>query len=135
MTKEVQVKIGKEKYKTEVQIAPHTLLADEPVTLGGQDLGPNPGELFLSSLGTCKAITLRMYADRKEWPLESVEVHLVLHEREGENRDTTRIACDIKLIGNLDDEQRKRLMMIADKCPVHKMLSNPIVIESNLLAG
>ena len=134
MTPDVQVKIGKEKYKTEVQMAAHTLTADEPKDLGGQDLGPNPGALFLSSLGSCKAITMRMYADRKGWPLDSAEIQLSLHEREGEKGDTTRISVQISLIGALDETQRQRLLTIADKCPVHKILSHPIVIESSLAA-
>jgi len=133
MSKDVIVKIGKEPYKTEVHIEPHIIVADEPKEVGGQDAGPAPTELFLSSLGTCKAMTVRMYADRKEWEVDTVEVTLSMDKQKGELQDTTFIRCHIRLSGNLDEEQRQRLLNIADKCPVHKILSNPIVVESNLV--
>ncbi len=133
MDKKVTVKIGRDRYKTEVLMQEHSLIADEPQDVGGTDLGPNPKELLLASLGTCKSITIRMYADRKEWPLEAVEIDLSMGTQQAELQDTTFINCHIKLIGDLDDAQRKRLLLIGDKCPVHKLLSNPIVIDSNLI--
>lgn len=133
MGREVKVIIGKEKYTTTINIEPHQIIADEPTDLGGQDLGPDPLELLLSSLGACKAMTVRMYADRKEWALESVEIALSVGEQKSEHQETTFINCHIKFIGDLDDKQRQRLLMIADRCPIHKKLSNPIVIDNNLI--
>lgn len=133
MATEVSVSIGKEKYTTQVKMGQHELVADEPTDLGGQDLGPAPTQLLLSSLGTCKAITMRMYADRKEWPLESVEVLLSAETVPSNQQQTTYIRCTIKLHGDLDEKQKARIYKIAEKCPIHKLLTNPIVIESNLL--
>ncbi len=133
MTKSVITKIGKDPYRTEIHIQPHVILADEPKDMGGQDLGPAPAELLLSSIGSCKAITMRMYADRKQWDLTGAEISLSISKQTGELQDTNFIKCHIRLDGNLDETQRQRLLKIADKCPIHKILSNPIVIESNLI--
>lgn len=133
MTKSVITKIGKDPYKTEIHIQPHVLISDEPKDLGGQELGPAPAELLLSSVGSCKAITMRMYADRKNWNLDAVEISLSMSKQKGELQDTHFIKCHIRLDGELDEEQRRRLLVIADKCPIHKILSNPIVIESNII--
>jgi len=133
MAKEVIVRIGKEKYKTEIQIDNHKIVADEPKDVGGGDLGPAPTEFLLSSLGTCKAMTVRMYADRKAWGLDKVDIKLSISFQKSEQQKTAFIKCHINLEGDLDNEQRQRLLYIADKCPVHGILSNPIVIESNLV--
>lgn len=133
MTKSVITKIGKDPYRTEIHVQPHVILADEPKDMGGQDLGPAPAELLLSSIGSCKAITMRMYADRKQWDLTGAEISLSISKQTGELQDTNFIKCHIRLDGNLDETQRQRLLKIADKCPIHKILSNPIVIESNLI--
>ena len=130
MANQVNVHIGRDRYETTIKVRQHTHNADEPVELGGTDLGPSPKELLLSSLGTCKAITVRMYADRKEWPLAGLSINLSFVEREDGDPNTSYIHCEIKLEGDLDDEQRKRLAMIADRCPIHKILNNPIVVES-----
>ncbi|QBQ41398.1 OsmC family protein [Sphingobacterium psychroaquaticum] len=133
MERNVSVKIGKDRYKTEVQIAQHHIIADEPKEVGGTDFGPSPKELFLSSLGTCKVMTVRMYADRKGWPLDGVEIELSLSTQKAELQNTTFVHCRINLLGDLDDMQRQRLLAIADKCPIHKILNNPVIIESSLL--
>ena len=125
-------------YTQRVTTATHELLVDEPVAVGGADAGPNPYELLLASLGSCTAITLRMYADRKGFPLTRVTVRL-RHDRihaedcarcETERGLLSRITREIELDGDLDDDQRARLMLIADKCPVHRTLSSEIVIET-----
>ncbi len=118
------------KYQQEVMSGPHRFLADEPVAFGGLDSGPGPYDLLLASLGACTSMTIRIYADRKELPLERVTVRLT-HKKvhvedcedcEGKGRTIDRIDRTIALEGALDAEQRKRLMEIADKCPVHRTL-------------
>lgn len=117
-----------------VMIGRHVLRADEPVESGGDDLGPAPHELLLAALGACTAMTVQMVADRKGWPLEHVEVHLrrgVLPP--GEGGPATLIVRDIILDGPLNEDQRKRLLDIAEKCPVHKTLTGEIRIVSGLV--
>lgn len=133
MTSNVIVKIGTENYTTEVIVDKHTLIADEPTEVGGQDLGPKPTDFLLSALGSCKAITMRMYADMKKWPLEKIEVHLSMETIKNGTEQFTNIQADIKLLGDLDDQQRERILKVADKCPIHKILSNPIAIKTNII--
>ncbi|CUS47705.1 MAG: putative redox protein [Idiomarinaceae bacterium HL-53] len=106
----------------------HRWLADEPETLGGADEGPAPMEMVLAGLGACTSMTLRMYAKRKEWPLEKVTVNL-RHEKGKPGADKRivgeTIHREIQLDGELSAEQRERLLEIANKCPVHRTLSNP----------
>ena len=122
--------IKQNKYKTELSNGRHQIISDEPVESGGLDLGFSPTELLSSALAACTSITLRMYADRKEWPLTEVKVNVTL-ERDKEN-NITNINRDIDLIGNLNDDQRQRLLDVANKCPVHHILTNPVNIDSKL---
>lgn len=114
-------------YKTKIFADGHFIYADEPEELGGTNEGMPPGALLLASLGSCTAITVRMYADRKQFPLEAIKVNLAICP-ENEMDKGTVIERKIEFTGNLDEEQRKRLLIIADKCPIHKILSNPIKI-------
>ena len=116
----------------------HELLVDEPREAGGADAGPTPYELLLSALGACTAMTLRLYADRKGIPLEGVEValeHDQIHAQDCQECETRegfldRITKRLVLYGPLTDEQRERLVEIAERCPVQRTLEREIVIES-----
>jgi putative redox protein len=108
-------RIGTDRYRVDIQAGQHRLTADEPVDHGGADTGPPPFGLLLSGLGACTAITLRMYADRKDWPLEGLQVQLTYTVQD---RVTRWIDRAITLRGPLDDDQRARLAEIADKTPV-----------------
>jgi len=127
---------GEGRFQQLITAGRHTLIADEPVEIGGLDSGPNPYELLLAALGTCTSMTMRMYAERKTLPLERVTVtlkHSRIHARDCAECDTkdgtiSRIERVITIDGALDDEQRNRLMEIADKCPVHRTLTSEIDI-------
>ena len=130
-THTVTASIAGTPYQVSLSDGVHHWLADEPANVGGGNSGPTPMELLLSSLGACTAITLIMYAQRKQWPLSSVQVHLDMAVA-ADGTDITRI---ITLEGDLDAEARERLLHIAKACPVHKLLSNPIRIVSGLAKG
>ena len=119
-------RIGKDKYRTQISVGGRDIVADEPPALGGQGAGFAPYDLLLASLGACTAITLRMYADRKGWPMESLEVGLRLHGIEEEKIDRT-----LTIVG-LDDEQRARMADIAERTPVTLTLKNGLPIETRL---
>lgn len=106
------------------------IIADEPQSIGGQDAGLSPEELLISALAACTSATLRMYADRKGWAVKEIKTELSL-ERSKEGSQTT-IHRKIEIIGNIDAEQKERMLIIANKCPVHKILSNPIDIQTEL---
>jgi len=129
---------GRGQFQQEIICGPHHLVADEPAGVGGQDSGLGPYELLLASLGACTAMTLRLYADRKHLPLKSAQVRL-RHSRiraedcaecETKSGMIDRIDRAITLEGDLSDEQRTRLMEIADKCPVHRTLKGEIDIQT-----
>jgi putative redox protein len=122
--------LDESRFKTKVYSGGHLIYADEPTELGGTDEGMNPGALLLASLGSCTAITIRMYADRKDLPLTYIKIDLAICKEEEMSKETT-ISRKIELTGDLSPEQRERLMQIADKCPIHKLLSNPIRIVSS----
>ena len=119
----------------------HALHADEPRSAGGDDTGPGPYELLLMALGSCTSMTVHLYAARKKWPLQQVVVRL--RQERAHARDCAdceqpgamvhRIEKTIELIGALDDAQRRRLLEIADHCPVHRTLTSKIEIESALV--
>ncbi len=138
---QVVVGIGHEHYRTEALAGGHPLVMDEPQSLGGTDLGASPYDLILAGLGGCTAITLRMYADRKEWPLEEVHVRLThkkMHASDCAECETTEgridvIRREVQLMGPLDDKQRSRLLAIADRCPVHRTFHGEIEVLTSLV--
>lgn len=116
-------------YVTKVYAGGHFIFADEPEEVGGTNKGMTPAALLLASLGSCTAITIRMYADRKQIPLEAIRIHLEICQEE-DISTSTRINRTIALSGNLTTEQRNRIFEIADRCPIHRMLTNPIEVRT-----
>jgi uncharacterized OsmC-like protein/fermentation-respiration switch protein FrsA (DUF1100 family) len=129
---------GQGRFQQEVTVGAHRFLADEPLEVGGLDSGPGPYDLLLAGLGACTAMTLRLYAERKALPLERVTVrlnHSRIHAADCADCETKegmldRIERAITLRGTLDAEQRRRLLEIADKCPVHRTLTSEIDIRT-----
>ena len=114
---------GRKPYGVDISVRRHNLTADEPIGLGGQDYGPDPFEILLSALGACTAMTVRMYADRKGWPLDRVSVRVVQTVRAGGvGGAADRFERTVFLDGELSLEQRARLMEIAARCPVGETL-------------
>ncbi len=138
----IVVHTGQTGYRTEILAGAHRLIADEPVAVGGSGTGPSPYDYLVSALGACTSMTLRMYADRKEWPLESIVVrlkHRKVHARdcsecESKSGRIDVVEREIELRGPLDAEQRERLLEIADRCPVHRTLHSEIRVETRLKA-
>jgi putative redox protein len=137
---QVLVRLSGEGYTTEIKTPYHHLLADEPAEVGGANLGPTPYDLLMASLGSCTAMTLKMYARRKKWPLKDVTVYLnhdkihlddtkSLEEPGAKVSQFTRI---IELEGDLDGPQRQKLLEISNRCPVHKTLQEEIKIQTML---
>ena len=126
------------KFTQAIQTGAHTLLSDEPRDVGGDDRGPTPYDLLLASLGACTSMTLRMYATRKEWPLEHVKVtlrHEKIHCADCDSKTgmIDNIEREIELVGDLSDDQRARLHEIADRCPVHRTLMSEKRIETTVV--
>ncbi len=138
----VVTETGEGGYAQRVTVGPHELAADEPASDGGADTGPNPYDLLLASLGTCTSMTIRMFAQRREWPLRGVTVrlrHSRIHAADCDNCETEsgridHIQRDIELEGDLDADQHAKLMSIAEKCPVHRTLTTETVIETRAAA-
>jgi putative redox protein len=124
---------GQGRYQQDVIVGEHRLLADEPVSVGGADAGPAPLEFVMAGLGACTSMTVRMYAERKGIPLTRISVSLSHDRVKVASIPRDRIVRKITLEGDLTVEQRARLLEIANKCPVHKALEQPLVIESALV--
>jgi len=124
--------IKKELYKVEITSpSGNVVVADEPISKGGKDTGFSPKELLAAALAACTSATVRMYADKKEWALQEIKLEIDLERDEGQNK--TVISRKIELVGDLDETQRTRLLRVAESCPVHKILSNPIEIHTQLV--
>jgi len=125
-------------FAQKIEVGSHRLDADEPVSFGGTDSGPSPYDLLLAALGSCTSMTIGLYARKRGWPLENITVslrHSKIHAADCDNCETKegkidRIERDIQLTGSLTDEQRAKLMEIADKCPVHQTLTSEINIKT-----
>ncbi|OON69011.1 OsmC family protein [Hymenobacter sp. CRA2] len=137
----VLVRVGPDALMADVQAGRHTYIIDEPLGVGGQDRGPTPYDLLLSALGACTAITLRLYATQKNWPLDGIEVRL-RHQRvhvqdcqacEAADARLDEIHKELRLLGDLSEAQRQRLEQISQKCPVQKTLLAGVRISTRLL--
>jgi uncharacterized OsmC-like protein/fermentation-respiration switch protein FrsA (DUF1100 family) len=135
----VSVRTAAGAFRTEILARGHSIIADEPAAVGGENLGPTPYDLLAAALGACTTMTLRMYADRKNWPLEEAVVrlqHSRIHAEDEEQLDDgdarlDRLDRELTLVGPLDDQQRAGLLEIADRCPVHRTLSAGVRIETD----
>ena len=140
MPRNVFVNSGSSNYVQRIFVGPHALNADEAGNSGGNDAGPNPHELLLAALGACMSITVRMYAERKRWPLQEVHVDLSYarvqtEESIGGKTGTgivSGIETEISFRGDLTEEQLQRLFEIANRCPIHRLLDSPVPIHAKL---
>ncbi|WP_372376243.1 OsmC family protein [Xanthomonas axonopodis pv. cajani] len=128
----VSVRTGAVPYTVSIHDGLHTWSGDTQLANGGGDAGPDPESQVLGALGACTAITMSMVAARKQWPLTAVHVHLHYTQRGAAG---TAIAREMVLDGALDDEQRARLMEVADKCPIHRLLTGEVRIQTRLQAA
>ena len=134
----VEARLHEPGFRTEITMRGHTLVADEPASLGGSDAGPTPYDLLGAALGACTAMTIRIFAQRRGWPLEAVTVRLThsrVHEKDCEDCDAKPVGIDqlersIELVGDLTEEQRAGLIQIADRCPVGQTLTRGLRIVS-----
>ncbi|MDB5120785.1 MAG: OsmC family protein [Sphingobacteriales bacterium] len=129
----ITVQIGQENYRTEIKGDGHVIISDEPIELGGANNGMNPVLLFLASLGSCTAITLKMYSQRKKWNIDTITVNLSMNVVKSNLQQTSYINRHIQITGYISDEDRNRLLKVADQCPLHNIMSNPINIATNIL--
>lgn len=141
--KQVAVRLGEKGFTTDVMVRQHSLTADEPERVGGNDFGPTPYELVAAGLGACTAMTMQMYARRKKWDLKEVVVHLNHYKdyaEDLENMEDKKSKIDhfdkeIIMEGDLSEQQRERLMEIADRCPVHRTLHSDIQIQTKEISS
>ena len=139
MPRNVSVNSGSVRFVQNISVGPHAFQADEPSANGGNDAGPESHELLLAALGACASITVQMYADRKQWPVGVVHVHLSYVKVPAEDQPDAKtgtvdeIEMRISFSGDLSQDQQRRLLEIAGRCPVHKMLTSQVQIHTNLL--
>jgi putative redox protein len=127
----VHASIGTNKYKTTIRTSRNSIIADEPLSLGGSDLGFSPTQLLCSSLAACTSITLRMYANHKNWNV--VDILVTVEYDKNNETDISTFTRKIEIRGAITDEQKQRLHDVANKCPVHKILSSPIQINTTVV--
>jgi putative redox protein len=140
MSRNVSVSSGPVNYAQSISVGPHNFQSDEPADVGGKDLGPNAQELLMASLGACATITVQMYAERHQFPLKGVRATLshtrLLAENVGNSGAAIgmvdQLEMEVSFTGDLSDEQRNRLFEIANRCPIHRMLTSGVKIQSRL---
>lgn len=122
-----------EELTTGINVHQHKMTVDEPVEFGGKDLGPSPVDYLCAALASCKVITLRMYAKRKQWPLNSINIKVNLVKGENLPSGNNTFFCELSVTGDLNDEQLKRLLEISKACPVQRMLAKPMDVETTIV--
>lgn len=132
-TRSVTALLDGEPYRTQLLSRGHEWISDEPEDHGGADLGPRPHELMLGALASCTAITLRMYADRKQWSIGPIRITTTMERTQRGAEVETRISIDVQLDASVPEEQRQRLAVIARSCPVHRTLENPIHLRASVV--
>ena len=133
--------LKEDNFTTQLQTKNHTLIADEPGSVGGDDFGPSPYEYLSASIAACTTMTLKLYAERKQWNLEEVYVYISHTKKHSDelNLDIEKpgridfITKKLKLVGDLDDAQREKLKQIASKCPVHKTVASEVIFDTSLV--
>lgn len=141
MSRNVSVNSGSMRFVQTISVGPHAFQADEPSANGGDDAGPDPHELLLAALGACASITVQMYADRKRWHVAGVHVDLSYVQVPSEGQSDAKtgtanaIEIGISFSGDLTEDQRRRLLEIAGRCPVHRILTSQVEIRTNLLTA
>ena len=128
----IQASIGSVLYRTEIKSATNSIISDEPVSAGGMDLGFSPEELLASALAACTCGTLRMYANRKGW-VELTEINVAVEFSRNVQLNVSQMTRNIELVGELTEEQKAKLLAIANKCPIHNALTHTITIDTTLL--
>jgi putative redox protein len=121
--------LGEENYLVELKTTNHTVMVDEPESLGGTDQYPNPAQYLLSALASCTAITIKMYADNKGWDVGKINVDVKLKEILSSGKASKKIVKAVQFENQLDDEQIERLLTIGAKCPISKLLEQPVAME------
>ena len=130
LEKPVFATIGKEKYQCTVEWRNGKFIADEPPSVGGNDTGPDPYTLLLSSLAACKLITLRMYIDRKEWNIDRIAISANMYRETKDDVTTNILDCDILFLSPVSDEQKVKLLEIAKNCPVSKLMQGDVKVRT-----
>lgn len=133
--------LEKDNFTTSIQTAKHTVIADEPVSAGGNDFGPSPYDFLSAALAACTVMTLKLYAERKQWDLQEVYTYITYSKKHSEDLmldvdKPTRfdhLLKKLKFVGNLDSSQKEKLKEIAAKCPVHRTLKSDIIIETEIV--
>ena len=133
--------IVEDNFTTSIQTKNHTFIADEPTSIGGSDFGPSPYEYLNAALAACTVMTLKLYAERKEWDLQEVFVYISHSRKHSDDLQVEvekpkyldHISKKLKFVGNLDAEQKERLKEIASRCPVHKTIANEVVFETQII--
>lgn len=131
----VHIHLGENNYRTVMHAGRHELISDEPVDKGGEDLGPDPYDYLLMSLGSCSVITMKMYADRKKWQIDELFIEMSHYKKDvkggdGKSEKQDVIEKEVIVKGDLTDEQIERLVEISKKCPVHRTLMKSVEIQT-----
>ena len=121
--------LGKEKYLVEIKTTNHTIMVDEPISIGGSDSFPNPAQYLLTALASCTAVTIKMYANDKGWDVGIINVNVKLKDVLSEGKSVKKMVKTVQFEKLIDDSQVERLLTIGSKCPISKLLEQPIEME------